>query len=65
MRDKEKLVWMLGSVVVFLVAVIVVPRLIKKYTGKLYKNSHKGIDFENLGPEILKKETEEVNENGN
>lgn len=65
MSDKKKLIWISGSIIVFLAAVIVVPKLMKKYTGKLYKNSHKTIDFEDFGPEIVKKETEEVNENGN
>ena len=48
-----------------LVGVFVVPKLLKFYTGKLYKNSHKEIDYEEFGPQIVKKNTNRGNENGN
>lgn len=65
MRDKKKLAWLLGSMIVFLTALFVVPKLMKKYTGKLYKKSHKPIDFEDFGPKLVKRETEEGEEYGN
>lgn len=62
---KKNRLWILGSIVMVLVGVFVVPKLLKCYTGKLYKNSHKEIDYEEFGPKIVKKNTKRGNENGN
>ncbi len=61
MSDKKKIVLVVVFVVVLIAGIIVIPRLLKKYTGKLYKNTHGEIDLENMGPEIIKKETSETN----
>ena len=59
MSDKKKIVCIVVFVAVLIVGIFVIPKLLKKYTGKLYKKSHGEIDFENMGPEIVKKEAEE------
>lgn len=59
MSDKKKILCIIGFTAVLIVGIIVIPKLLKKYTGKLYKNSHGEMDFENMGPEIVKKETKE------
>ena len=65
MADQKRMVWIVGSVVLLMAGVFLVPKLLKKYTGKLYKNSHKDIDFDDFGPEIVIKHTKEVKESGN
>ena len=53
MSSGKTLCWVLG--------IIVIPPLLKKYGVKLYKSSAKKeeIDFDNLGPEIVKKDKTE------
>lgn len=65
MVTQKRVVWILGTVVALLVGVFVVPKLMKKYTGKLYRNSHGDIDFNRMGPEVVKKDIKEVNKDGN
>ena len=50
-----------GSAAFTVVGVVVIPSLLKKYSNKLYKFSIKKneIDFDNLGPEIVRKEETE------
>lgn len=50
-----------GSAAFTVVGVVVIPPLLKKYSNKLYKFSVKKneIDFDNLGPEIVRKEETE------
>ena len=57
MFDKKKIVMVVVFVAVLIVGIVVIPKLLKKYTGKLYKNTHGEMDLENMGPEIVKKET--------
>ncbi len=57
MSDKKKIVMVVVFVAVLIVGIVVIPKLLKKYTGKLYKNTHGEMDLENMGPEIVKKET--------
>lgn len=44
---------------------IAIPQLVKKYSNKMYKDSlsKEKIDFENLGPVIVKTETEAIDNN--
>lgn len=51
----------LVSVVLTVIGFTVIPPLLKKYTTKLYKSSLKKdeIDFDGMGPVIVKKETED------
>ena len=49
--------WIMG-LISLVVGIIVIPRLIKVLRGKIYKKSLKKdeIDFDNLAPEIVKKD---------
>lgn len=62
---KKKELWILGSIALMVIGVLVVPKLLKIYTGKLYKNSHKEIDYDEMGPEIVKKTASGGMEDGN
>ena len=53
---KKELVWIAGSIALLAVGVYVVPKLLKKATAQVYKNSQPEIDFDEMGPEIVKKE---------
>ena len=57
MGSKKTIWWVLGFIVLVAGGFIIIPPLMKKYGNKLYKESLKKekIDFENLGPEIVKK----------
>jgi len=61
MKKKKKSIEVLGIIISFFVGIIVIPKLIKKCGRKIYKKSLKSeeIDFENLGPKIVKKNKEE------
>lgn len=56
-----KVLLVLFGVALTVVGFIVIPPLLKKYTNKMYKASLKKeeIDFDNMGPEIVKKDAEE------
>lgn len=57
--SKGKIIyWFIGLAIVTTIGFLVIPSLMKKYSNKLYKFSLKKdkIDFENMGPEVLKKE---------
>ncbi|MDY2662945.1 MAG: hypothetical protein SOV67_09565 [Bariatricus massiliensis] len=54
----------MSGAVILVVGIFIVPRCLKKLTGEIYKKGHRKINFENLGPEIVKKDTKEQ-ENGN
>ena len=58
MSTEKTAYWIIGITAVTMVGLLVIPPLMKKYGNKLYKASLKkdDIDFENLGPEIIKKE---------
>lgn len=58
MDSNKTIWWVLGLIALAAVGFIVIPPLMKKYSNKLYKKSLKEdeIDFDNLGPEIVKKE---------
>lgn len=58
MSKGKTIYWFIGLVTVTTIGFLVIPSLVKKYSNKLYKFSLKKdkIDFENMGPEVLKKE---------
>ena len=56
---KKELVWIAGSIALLAVGVYVVPKLLKKATAQVSKNSQPEIDFDEMGPEIVKKENTE------
>ncbi len=59
---KKKSVFLtVGGVALTAVSVITLQPLIKKYADKLYKTSlrNEAIDFDNLGPEIVKADSKE------
>ena len=47
-----------GAIMMTAAGIIIIPRLMRKYSNKVYKASVKKdeIDFDNLGPEIVRKE---------
>lgn len=55
---KEKLPLIVAGVVLTAVAFVVIPPIINKVSRKVYRaqNDTSGIDFENLGPEVMRKE---------
>lgn len=61
MKKQNMAWWIIGSIVLTAIGFVVIPKLIKKYGDKLYKSSLKDgeIDFDEMGPEIVKKNTEE------
>ena len=69
MKKRKTIYWVLASCTVATVGFVVVPPIVKKISAKLYKADlrKEEIDFENLGPEIVKKEPAclEGSENGN
>lgn len=57
----RKILLFAGGVALTVVGFIVISPFLKKYGNKLYKKSLKNdnIDFDNMGPEIVGKETKE------
>lgn len=60
----DKLLLLVGSIALMVVGFIIIPPLMKKCSNKAYKKScsSEEIDFENLGPEIVKKSKDEGEE---
>lgn len=58
MKKKKGKVWWIVSLILVLIGFAVIPYFIDKYGNKIYKASLKGnvIDFDNLGPQIIKKD---------
>ncbi len=43
----------------FVIGILFIPKLVKKTSNKIYKNMKKEeIDFDNMGPKIVKKDEE-------
>ena len=61
MNTKKTVCWLIGITAVTVIGFLVIPPIIKKYGNRIYKYSLKNddIDFENMGPDIVKKKTEE------
>ena len=57
MDSKKTICIIAGILAVTAIGFLVIPPLVNKYSNKIYKatTSKKEIDFENLGPEIVKK----------
>lgn len=51
----QKILCGLGVVSLVVIGVVIVPKLLKKCTIEIYKRGNRYIDFDNLGPEIVKK----------
>lgn len=58
MNVNKTIICVVGFVALAAVGFVVIPPLVKKYSSRLYKASisKEEIDFDNLGPEIVKKE---------
>lgn len=58
MKSKKTIYWAAGFAVMTAVGFVVIPPLMKKYSGKLYKVSAevRENEIEDLSPEIVKKE---------
>ena len=63
-QGTSPVLWIIILVVLLAIGIFVIPKLMKKFGGKLYKRSAKSItvDLDKLGPEIVKKE-KTTNEN--
>lgn len=61
MSTEKTIYWIIGIAAVTVIGFLVIPPLMKKYSNKIYKSSLKKgeIDFDNMGPEIVKKEKSE------
>ncbi len=65
MSLKKVLLWSISAISLLVMAFLVVPTCIEKISAKLFKRSliEEEIDFDNLGPEIVKTEIVEDKEN--
>lgn len=56
-EKKAKVKWIVGSIVLTIASLIVIPSLIKGLSGKQYKASLKkdNLNIDDLGPEIVRK----------
>lgn len=63
MSTKKTIYRIIGIATVTVIGFLVIPPLMKKYGNKLYKSSLKKdkVDFENMGPEIVKMEESKEN----
>lgn len=57
MGKRRTIYWFIGLVAMTAIGFLLIPPLMKKCSNKIYKSSLKKdrIDFENMGPEVLKK----------
>lgn len=58
MKGREKLLLIVCVIGLIFIDVFIIPKTLKKYGNRKYKASLKkeSIDFDNLGPKIVKKE---------
>ena len=51
------ILWIIVVIAMLLVGILIIPRLTRKATGKLYKkkSTHIKMDLNHLGPELVKK----------
>lgn len=61
---KNRAGWIIGSIGLTVMGFAIIPSAINKYSSKIYKSYIKKdtIDFDNLGPKIVKKNKEGGNE---
>lgn len=55
--SEKKVFIIIGGIILTVIGFMIIPPLMKKYSNKLYKSNIKSgeIDFESMGPEIVKK----------
>lgn len=60
-KDRKNVLIAIVGIALTVVGFIIIPPIIDKYGNKIYKASLKNeeIDFDNMGPEIIPKSTEE------
>ena len=58
MNSEKVIWWILGAIGLTIIGGLLVPRILAVVRGKIYKASNHTteIDFDNLGPEIVKKD---------
>ena len=63
-KTKNKVLLAIGGIALTVAGFIIIPPMIDKYGNKIYKASLKkdDIDFDNIGPEKIKKESKEGEE---
>lgn len=63
MGKGKTIVFIIGFAVVAIIGFIIIPPFIKNMSNKMYKSSAKKnkIDFDDLGPEIVRKNNKEEN----
>lgn len=61
MGMKKTIYWIVGIAAVTVIGFLLIPQMMRKCSNKIYKYSLKKgeVDFENMGPEIVKKEKSE------
>ena len=61
MNTEKTLYWVVGVLALTIIGFLVIPPIMKKCSNKIYKSSLKKdkIDFDNMGPEIVKKDKAE------
>lgn len=59
MKSRTTVYWVLGTCAFAAVGLFVVPQITMKISAKMYKANiqKEEVDFNNLGPEIVKKDT--------
>jgi len=55
MSKIQKILYGIGFVSLIVFGVVIVPKLLKKCTLEVYKKGNSNINFDDLGPEIVKK----------
>ena len=65
MNRKKKICRAIGIVAITAVGIIVIPPIIEELTNRFYKCSVKNeiVDYDNMGPEIIKKENIDEEDN--
>ena len=59
MSENKNLIFVIVAIVLVVLGLIFVPKIINKLSNRIYKKmDRKEIDFDNLGPEIVKKDKE-------
>lgn len=62
MSENKNLIFVIVAVVLVVLGFLFVPKIINKFSNRIYKKmDRKEIDFDNLGPEIVKKDKEKEN----
>ena len=56
--EKKKTLWVVGGIAMTVAACVITPRLVKTLGNKIYQAESKKeeIDFDSMGPEIVRRE---------